>query len=214
MLNARLNATAIQDYKDSLKLDDFDEATQETILSEAAYTARQKAFDEGDDFFHKIANSKDYIALRCGLVTEDELVATYLESESRAQTMMCEKLTEQMLEEGVLTPNEIALAEMLRSLDDSVKYVTIHFNVDGAKASAKLSPQTLHRVAVRNDTFTSSHFKDTTAPLDFLLLEQWRDNRLNINDIESVTYGGKTLYVRDNNKAVAKEKKHEDVYER
>lgn len=91
---------------------------------------------------------------------------------------------------------EEAIAEGLRKVD--AKLVTAEFEVNGKKASAKISPQTIIHKLIHQDSFSSWNF-DSHKQGEELEKELGvgRFSPLYGRHISKITYGRKTLYVRD-----------------
>lgn len=223
-MNKRLSSTIVEAYKNNLKIDDFN---KNRVLEEAAHIARIAEINGAPiDTYYEIVDETEYYGVRSGVLDEDDEALRYCEENKFS--LMVDKIAEELLEQGVLNNTQAALAKALRELGENVKAITLVFEKDGARASAKITPQSLQgSLEDKKDVLSSYQFKndkeyDAVRELFGAPDVPCRASMTpTIYDIESVTYGNKTLYTRDDSdqKAVGKKetvkgKKRADTYER
>lgn len=228
-MNERLSSEYVTYYRDALALKDFEESTASDIQASATFYARRAAVQgTAIESNRKIVHEEEYLAIRSG--TLDEAVLTQEFCNENRVYLIVERLAEEALEQGILNETEAALVEMLHNLPETAKAITLNFEREG-RASLKIDPDRLGRRIIENCAFSKYDFKndkDYETALTFEMRSVSINNPLNIYDIESVTYGAKTLYVRDDggNRTLrqpqssrgqeenVKEKKRADIYER
>lgn len=221
-LNEQLAETIVEDFKANLRMEDFRETQQESIMKVAHQRARDRAI-EGDIFGrgeHAIVTFDDYIAIRSGQKYTSRIAEDYCNL--YVAGLMCEKETERLIAEGILDEVEEQIAAVLRDMDESVKTVALNFEVNGKTGSAKIKPQTLKAVLSRNTFFGSYDFENSRAFTEMVnkdllgsdVRDSIVDSLLTVHNIESITYGRATLYKKDSEPAAKKERKSADIYER
>ena len=97
---------------------------------------------------------------------------------------------------------EMEIAEGIRSVD--AKVVTVEFELNGKKESAKMNPDTIIRYMQSNNYFSGYNFVITKRGdelIEKLDAATWRGNSngkelLTCKHITKITYGKKELYVR------------------
>lgn len=112
------------------------------------------------------------------------------------------KVKELMENNSVAEDYEMEIAEGIRSVD--AKVVTVEFELNGKKESAKMNPDTIIRYMQSNNYFSGYNFVITKRGdelIEKLDAATWRGNSngkelLTCKHITKITYGKKELYVR------------------
>ena len=190
-------------YK-SLEVQDV---TEENAINKCRKHARSYLFSKepmalfDDEKLNEIFNVRDVANILCGFGDVETEARKRLETrrvEWTYKKSMNEKIKSLMKDPETAYDWEIAIAEGIRSVD--AKTVTVEFELNGKRASGKISPYTVIRVLDTNDNFSGYNF-EVMKHGDKLLKDlgagdYQSENALRCNHIVKITYGKKELYVR------------------
>ena len=150
----------------------------------------------------RVFNENDIANFICGFIdikTEANKRLDAKRAEWISKKSINEKIRNLMKSSETAFDWEIAIAEGIRSVD--AKTVIIEFELNGKKASEKITPDNIIRALTTNDYFSGYNFK--IAKNGNKLLEDlgagscsWDKNTLRCEHIVRITYGKKELYVR------------------
>lgn len=201
--NEYLKNVAFPKFYDSLEtveLNDKDFAdcekkARETILSKNP-VVKYEAFDN-------LFSERTIAEMLCGLTKMEDEIKKHLEEEREKwiHIKSFNEKVEELIEAKAGVENwEIAIAEGLRSVE--AKTVTVEFELNDKKASAKMDPDVIRRCMLNNDYFSGYEFATTKRGdelIDYLGANKWLSRGkdvLTCKHISKITYGKKELYVR------------------
>ena len=116
-----------------------------------------------------------------------------------SQKSLSEKIRDLMSNPETASDRELKIAEGLRSVN--AKTVVVEFEMNGKRASGKMTPLTILSKLRRNDNFDSYDFEVTKQGEEILkdlgAGSYWSENALRCKHITKITYGKKELYVKN-----------------
>lgn len=150
-------------------------------------------------------NTQDIADFLCGIINlEDEAMKRLLKYKDRGvhEKSCREKVKELMENHSVAEDYEMEIAKGIRSVD--AKTVTVEFELNGKRASAKINPEKIIQCMQNNDYFDGYDFASVKCgdelikKLDAATCIWNSDGKkvLTCDDITKITYGKKELYVR------------------
>lgn len=187
-----------------------EEITEEYVLNDCKKKAREYLFAKEqltvfeDEVPANIFTTDDIAKIICGFMNmEEETNRRLIEKKDKWVDVksISGKIREYMKLPDTVLDWEMDIAGGLRSID--AKTVTVEFEMNGKKASGKISPRVIRNALETNDYFCSFNFevcKQGEALIKALNAGQhhWDDNVLRCTHITKITYGKKVLYERNN----------------
>lgn len=187
---------------------DIEDITNENTISECRKRARGYLFSKepaalfDNEKLDGIFNVRDIANILCGFMNVESEAKSRLEerkSEWISKKSTNEKIRKLMEDTETAFDWEIAIAEGIRSVD--AKTVVVEFELNGKRASGKISPNTIITALEKRDIFSGYDFK--IAKHGDKLLEDleagsyWSKNTLRCEHIVKITYGKKVLYIKN-----------------
>lgn len=204
--NAYVESVIFADFYKSLKENDV---TDEDLLKKCKDEARRVLFAKNpvvnEPTIKNMFSAQDIANSLCGVINlESEAVKRLVADQENwiYKKSYNKKIKELMKNHLIAADYEMEIAEGLRSVD--AKTVTVEFELNGKKESAKMNPDTIIRHMQNNDYFSRYDF-EVTKRGDELIKKldaaTWRGNSsgkevLTCQNITRITYGKKELYVR------------------
>ncbi|MFG6378293.1 MAG: hypothetical protein K1W19_08270 [Lachnospiraceae bacterium] len=150
-----------------------------------------------------IFNKQDIADIICGSVDFQEETERRLNSDREEwvrEKSINKKIREYVDNFEVAPIWEQKIADGIASIE--AKTVTVEFELNGRKASAKIDPEIIIRKMVNNDYFMEYDFeivKRGDELIKKLKVKEWgeTENVLRCRNITKITYGRKELYVRE-----------------
>lgn len=187
---------------------DIENITDKYTIEECKKRARNYLFSKEpnasfeDEKVNAIFNENDIANSICGFIDIETEANKRLDSK-RAEWILKKSINEKirnlMKDSETAFDWEIAIAEGIRSVD--AKTVIVEFELNGKRASEKITPDNIIRILRTNDYFSGYNFKIAKNGNELLkdlgAESGWNSkNAIRCEHIVKITYGKKELYVR------------------
>lgn len=194
-------------FMDFYKALGIEEITDKNTIEKCRKCARGYLFSKDptvlfeNEKLNNFFNVRDVANILCGFIdieTEAKSRLNGRKSEWISKKSTNEKIRKLMNDVETAFDWEIAIAEGIRSV--KAKTVVVEFELNGKRASGKISPDAIVRVLETNDCFSEYDFE--VSKHGNKLLEDlgagnyWSENALRCKHIVRITYGKKELYVK------------------
>lgn len=205
--NEYVESVIFADFYKSLEENDI---TNENLLKKCTDEARRALFSKepviNESAIEPMFNEQDIADSLCGVINlESEAVKRLVSKQEKwiYKKSFNKKVKELMENHSVAENYEMKIAEGIKSVD--AKAITVEFELNGKKESAKMSPDTIIRHMESNDYFSEYDFEITKRGDELIKkldAATWRGNGkevLTCKNIIKIIYGKKELYVKENN---------------
>lgn len=206
VVNEFVSNVIFTDFYNSLEVVDI---TREDILEECRNMARKYLFSKTpaetfeNEKLDNLFSKKDVANILCGFMDADTEARKRLEADREkwiSQKSLSEKIRDLMSNPETASDWELKIAEGLRCVN--AKTVVVEFEMNGKRASGKMTPETIISNLRINDNFDSYDFEVSRQGEEILknlgAENHWRsENALRCKHITKITYGKKELYVKN-----------------